>query len=233
MDNLMTHALGSGEMARGPGPTTCGIMADLLWTVNAVQGVSCDGLALPVELVAFEVAMSAGNGLLSWTTATEDNNAGFEIEHRLGETIDWETVAFVEGAGRSTERLSYEYSIPDLGYGRHYFRLKQIDFDGTFAYSYEVEATKAVPGQFVLSEAYPNPFNPTTNLSLVVGRAQEVTVDLYDIAGRKVSTILREEIGENEQRVVRIDAGTLPSGVYLVRVTGDNFVTNRRIILLK
>jgi hypothetical protein len=229
LDNMMTHAISPAELARGPGPVTCGMLADKLWTISA----QCNGLALPVELIAFEARIVGESGLLSWTTATEDDNAGFEIEHRVGIDGGWNMIGFVEGAGRSIERLDYEFPVANLDFGRHFFRLKQIDFDGTFAYSYEVEAILAVPDQFVLSEAYPNPFNPSTNLNLVVGRTQEVTAELFDVSGRKVATLMRGEAVENEQLVVTVDGALLPSGIYMVRFTGENFVANRKIVLLK
>ncbi|MEM6338075.1 MAG: hypothetical protein AAF752_15995, partial [Bacteroidota bacterium] len=150
---------------------------------------------LPVELVSFEAIAGPDAIELSWSTATETNNAGFTVERALdvaGEPVarsEWREVAFVRGAGTTTEPRHYRHTVAHLAPGRHQFRLRQVDFDGAFDYSPIVEAMISVPGTHALSEAYPNPFNPQARFELTVATEQAVTVTLHDALGRTVRTL--------------------------------------------
>ena len=96
--------------------------------------------ALPVELVSFKADVSNdGKVLLTWETATEINNYGFEIERAIATNnssiIEWEAIGFIEGHGNSNVTNYYSYVERPSTTGKHYYRLKQIDNDGTFEYS--------------------------------------------------------------------------------------------------
>lgn len=228
IDALMTHAIASGEMQRTVGPVTCGIMEDQLWPLNVAN---CSA-SLPVELVAFEALSYGEEVVLTWSTATEDNNSGFEIEHKVGEGV-YETVGFVQGAGRSVEAQHYDYTLSRLDVGEHTFRLKQIDYDGTAAYSYEVELLIQAPNGFVLYDAYPNPFNPATTISFAVGNEQQVVVEVFSSLGRRVALLHDGVLAGNQTHRFTFEAGNLPSGLYVYRVTGESFSAAKPLLLMK
>lgn len=191
--------------------------------------------ALPVELTYLE-AISSGpqNILLRWETAAEIDNSGFQIE--VGATDEdrgFERLAFVEGHGTTSEPHSYSYVASGLDPGTHVFRLKQIDFDGTFEYSPLVEATLEVPGGFVLEEAYPNPFNPTTTIRFGVASRQWVRLTLHDAAGKLARTLFDGTAPANSMQSVTIDGSGLASGTYRVRLEGANVVATRAVTLAK
>ncbi len=187
---------------------------------------------LPVEFLDFRGAVDGSRIDLTWETASEKNNAGFAIQH-AGADSRFEEIGFVDGAGTTVDMRRYTYAVTDLTAGVHRFRLQQIDFDGATMFSPEIEVEVAVPGRFTLGEAYPNPFNPMTTLSLAVAERQAVRAVVYDALGHTIQTVLDATVEANQAVQVRIDAGGLPSGVYVVRFQGEQFVADRQIILAK
>lgn len=198
---------------------------------------------LPVELTAFTALADGRAVVLQWETASETNNAGFEIQRTAAvapsyETAQpWETLAFVEGYGTTEQPRSYTYRAEGLSPGRHRLRLKQIDYDGTFAYSPEVEVALAVPGAYHLSNAYPNPFHTTMSFSLSVARAQRVEVTVHDVRGRRVARLFDGPMGAGATRAVTwasgVLPGRLPGGLYLIRIRGEYFTTGQAVVLVK
>ncbi len=144
---------------------------------------------VPVELISFTAEALDGKINLSWTTATELNNLGFEVERKTESEL-WQTIGFVRGNGTTTEIQNYSF-IDDL-FGvtesRLSYRLKQIDFNGTYDYSEEIEILRA-PATFSLEQNYPNPFNPTTSIQYAIGSRQFVTLKVYDILGNEIATL--------------------------------------------
>ncbi len=189
---------------------------------------------LPVELVLFEAVVDGPDVLLSWNTASETNNAGFEIQ-RLSSNgdEDWTVLGWVEGYGTIERPQSYTYRVEALDPGRHVFRLKQIDFDGTFEYHPEVEVVVEMVERFLVEPVYPNPFNPETQFRFAVWQTQPVRVDLYDMLGRRVKVVYEGVPVAGQMRVVRIDGSDLPSGMYVVRVAGASFVKAQTVTLIK
>lgn len=188
---------------------------------------------LPVELVRFDAAVDGTDAVLTWETASETNNAGFEVEHAAGADAAFVRSGYVDGAGTTTAARAYAFRLAGLAPGVHRFRLKQVDFDGTFSYSPEVEVTVAVPGAYVLSPAYPNPFNPQTQFTLTVAQGQHVRVEVFDALGRQVALLHDGPMAEGAAQTFTFEAGALPSGVYLYRAVGETFVATRRAMLLK
>jgi hypothetical protein len=117
--------------------------------------------------------------------------------------------------------------------GVRVFRLKQIDFDGTFEYSQEVEVTMDMPETFVLHSAYPNPFNPATNIEFAVNTEQVVSVNLYDLTGRFVRAVFSGTVPALETQTLQLNGDGLVSGHYIVRLIGSQFEASERITLLK
>ena len=170
--------------------------------------------------------------VLRWTTASETDNYGFAVEHRTAGR-EFGEIGFVHGQGTSDNKNAYRFDVTGLAPGIHAFRLRQIDFDGVFAYSEVVEATVSIPNAFVLEPAYPNPFNPTTSLRFAVGTRQEVVVTLTDATGRLVRQVFRGVVGADEVHSLEIDGAGLASGVYQVTLVGERFKATERITLLK
>ncbi len=188
---------------------------------------------LPVELTSFEGFVVDGGGVvLEWATASETNNAGFSVEQK-GITGEFTEIAFVEGHGTTTQAQHYSYQVDDAGMGRQVFRLKQVDFDGTFEYSNAVEVVTAIPKGFELSENYPNPFNPSTNFNLIIAREQQVAIKVYDMQGRQVRSLFDGALTANDQHQFTFEASNLPSGLYVIRVVGESFNATRNVMLLK
>jgi subtilisin-like proprotein convertase family protein len=127
---------------------------------------------VPVELTRFDATTSGRAVNLVWETASETNNAGFEVQLQQGET--WTTLGFVEGHGTTTEANTYAYTAENLLPGSHSFRLRQVDFDGQSEIHGPVEAEVETPGTHLLTSAYPNPFNPQSQFALSVAQAQHV-----------------------------------------------------------
>ncbi len=202
-------------------------------------GVSED--IVPVELVNFNANVVSNAIELIWATATEVNNSGFEIHRKDQKDNEWETIGFMPGFGTTTEPKSYSFIDNDITTGIYKYRLKQIDFDGTFEYSTQIEvAVDFSPKEFMLYQNFPNPFNPVTKLkysipSVTLRQAQSdirVTLIVYDILGREVTTLVNEEkpIGEYE---VEFNAANLPSGIYFYQLKAGGFVETKKMILLK
>ena len=188
--------------------------------------------SLPVELSSFDAVVDGRDVRLRWTTASETDNAGFSVEREVGSDVFVE-VGFVHGRGTTDELNEYDFVVSDLSPGVHRFRLKQIDFDGVFEYSRVTEASVEVPGTFHLVEANPNPFSRSTEFSVTVANGQHVRVDLYEATGRHVRSVFTGIIEANRPTSFDIEAGDLPSGLYVYRVVGEQFVESKSVILLR
>lgn len=214
---------------------------------------------LPVELLSFTAVCDANNVKLNWITASETNNAGFEIQRTSpfpspyqGESGEagrgWENIGFVPGFGTSTEPKMYSFTDNNLTNGFFTYRLKQIDFDGTFIYSSEVEVEINTAINFSLEQNYPNPFNSSTKIKYQIpaylnpskgGTLMKVTLKVYDILGNEVTTLVNEEQApgvyevefntESSFRLVR----NLTSGIYFYQLKVDSFSETKKLILLK
>ncbi|MEM1270626.1 MAG: T9SS type A sorting domain-containing protein [Bacteroidota bacterium] len=196
--------------------------------------LSLSSSVLPVELVEFTATAGSDAVELNWATATETDNAGFFVEQLIDVASgEWMELGFVSGAGTTTETQRYSYTVSGLAPGTHRFRLRQVDFDGTTAYSGIVEASVDVPGGYVLERAYPNPFNPEATVRFAVATEQPVSLTLYDLLGRPVRTLYSGVPAANEMLTARIDGSALVSGTYLVRLTGESFSTTQTVTLLK
>jgi Secretion system C-terminal sorting domain len=203
--------------------------------------------ALPVELTSFSASVNDGNVNLNWETATEVNNFGFEIlrftskdgrsEPDLSGEESFEKIGFVEGHGNSNSSKQYFYSDNAVVSGKSYYRLKQIDNDGTFEYSDVVEVELGMPGEFSLSQNYPNPFNPSTKIKYEIpGQARNdnmlVTLKVYDVLGNEVATLVNEEKTAGTYEV-DFDASQFTSGVYIYRLQTGEFRQTRKMILMR
>ena len=196
---------------------------------------------LPVELTSFTADINSNNVNLNWKTATEVNNNGFEIQRaavrgQRSEVISWEKIGFVEGHGNSNSPEEYSFSDKNLTGGTKFiYRLKQIDDDGQYEYSKELEV-EVVPKQFALYQNYPNPFNPTTNIKFDLPEASKVELNVYNILGEKVATLLNKTLEAGYQQV-QFNGRDLASGTYIYRIevsgSGQSFARTKKMLLLK
>ena len=189
---------------------------------------------IPVELVSFNANVDENGINLKWATSTETNNSGFDIE-RSKDNINFEKIGNVKGKGTTTE--SQEYSFRDggitTGKGKVYYRLKQIDLNGTSSYSDAIEVEYSIiPVEFSLSQNYPNPFNPTTNIKFGIPKEVLVTLKVYDILGREVATVVNQKM---EPGYYEYEWNGVPfaSGVYFYRIEAGNFVKIRKMMMIK
>lgn len=187
---------------------------------------------LPVELVAFNAFAENGKVRLNWTTASEINNRGWEIE-RKSSSNEWTKAGFVEGSGNSAQSLYYSFIDNKVTFGSYSYRLKQIDFDGTFDYSNVVEVDLGVgPVEFALKQNYPNPFNPSTIISFDLPQSEFVNLSIYNILGEKVGTLINSRMEQGSYNK-DFDASHLTSGVYIYRLTAGNVVLTKKMLLTK
>lgn len=186
---------------------------------------------IPVELVSFSATALDNKVKLEWTTATETNNSGFEIQ-KSTENSSWEKVSFVEGRGTSTEINSYVYVDNKVSAGKYSYRLKQIDFDGTVSYSSVIEVVVGVPVEYELAQNFPNPFNPTTNIRFSLPEQANVNLTVYNVLGQEVATVVNESLEAGIHNYA-FDASNLNSGVYYYRIKTDNFVEVKKMMLVK
>ena len=190
---------------------------------------------LPIELASFQARQTNRDALLQWSTQSETHNAGFEVQWQ-SET-DWETVGYVPGAGTTTEAQSYHltHSFPPsvAVIGTHRFRLKQLDLDGRFAYSAEVELTIGVEGTHEVEQIFPNPLRGQGRLRFAVAEPQQVRVEVYDVVGRCVGVLYDGEVAANRTEEVLWHGDRLASGVYFVRVVGERFSDTQQVVLVK
>ena len=193
---------------------------------------------VPIELTSFTASILQNEKAvqLNWSTATEINNSGFEIKRASisatpGQGL--EKIGFVPGFGTTTEPKSYSFIDEDVTTGTYKYRLKQIDFDGSFEFSNEIEVeVDFTPKEFVLYQNYPNPFNPNTVISYQLPVTSNVTVKVYDVLGNEVATLVNEEKQPGVYEVV-FDASSLASGIYLYKLLAGSFVQTKKMILLK
>ena len=209
------------------------LLATLQYAV--ANGGTFPGL-VPVELTSFAASVVKTDVNLSWITATEINNQGFEIE-RSNDQNSWTKIGFVEGNGTTTEMNYYSYTDKSLEVGTYYYRLRQMDFDGTSEYSSVVEAEITIPLEFSLAQNYPNPFNPSTKINFSLAFDSKVTLKIFDLLGQEVATLINGELAAGEQEIT-FNAAGLNSGVYFYRinaegVNGKNFTSVKKMILSK
>jgi len=257
-DNGTTWAGAGGSLNTTNNTVTLnGIDGFSLWTAAA------SSTPLPTQMAEFVVeggARSAGGGFdaeLRWKTETEVDNFGFEVERKLvrglgfkvqgaqpetsnlipahaGIETQWSKAGFVKGSGTSTSPKEYSSLDCQLPPGRYAYRIKQIDNNGSARHTDVVEVEVGLaPREFTLSQNYPNPFNPTTTIEFTLPEDGPVKLDIFDIRGRLVTTLLDENLAAGIYHHVLFDAGALPSGIYFSRVAFGNSSRIRKLTFIK
>ncbi|MCG6959223.1 T9SS type A sorting domain-containing protein [bacterium BMS3Abin03] len=191
---------------------------------------------LPVELVSFTAKVKGKTVTIFWITETEVDNYGFDIERKLQRTAkeneNWLKLGFVEGHGNSNSPKEYSFADDNPPSGTILYRLKQIDTDGSFAYSDVVSVNVGIPDNYVLKQNYPNPFNPTTNIVYYLPVDGFITLKIYDVIGNEVAKLVNEN-KKAGRYVVTFNGSNLSSGVYFCRITSGNYFAIIKMILIK
>ncbi|MBV6419072.1 MAG: hypothetical protein DAHOPDDO_00282 [Ignavibacteriaceae bacterium] len=191
----------------------------------------CLSYVVPVELTSFTALSNGDEVKLNWITATELNNQGFQIE-RMSTSGSYERIGFVAGFGTTTEPKAYSFTDTKLETGNYTYRLKQIDFDGTYTYSSEVNVEVELPLEYSLDQNYPNPFNPTTTIKYSVAEDGFVKLAVYNLLGEEVATIVNnvQKAGRYE---INFNASRLSSGVYIYRIETPHYNSSKKLMLMK
>jgi len=190
---------------------------------------------IPVELISFNANVNDGNVELSWITATEINNQGFEIQRSAG--LEFEEIGFVPGYGTTTETKAYSFVDRNVNPGSYSYRLKQIDFDGTFAYSDVVNVEVNPPAVFSLEQNYPNPFNPSTKIAFTLASDSKVSLKVFNVLGQEIASLIEQDLSAGTH-AVDFNAEGINSGVYFYKINatglnGNEFSDVKKMILTK
>jgi hypothetical protein len=196
---------------------------------------------LPIRLSMFTGTMVGENAAhLVWETISEVNNYGFTVERRLASEGTFSEVpnSFIAGHGTTTTPYRYEYTDNNAVQGISYYRLAQRDLDGAVHYSEAVRVStvtavgEEVPHWYELGQNYPNPFNPSTSIPYHIAAPTDVRLELFDVAGSRVATLVEEYQSPGEYRA-KLDGARLSSGVYLYRLTAGGFTATKKLLLTK
>ncbi|NCS87978.1 MAG: hypothetical protein AUK34_00045 [Ignavibacteria bacterium CG2_30_36_16] len=190
-------------------------------------------LPTPVELVSFTASLNNNSVELKWTTASEKNNFGFEIEKAVQGKEDWVTVGFIKGKGTTTHPQVYNFIDEQMSPGNFYYRLRQVDLDGSFNYSNVVEVNFNAPSEFKLKQNYPNPFNPGTIISFQLPENTHVKLTVFNLLGQKI-IVLADQVMEEGEHQIKFSAGSsLPGGIYFAELTASGKKSVIKMNLLK
>ena len=186
---------------------------------------------IPVELTSFTAEYINNEVQLSWTTSSETNNLGFEIERGINKT-KFNKIGFVPGAGTTLEMKHYNF-VDYLKAGeKNFYRLKQLNYNGSYKYSKIVELNSKVPSEFNLFQNYPNPFNPVTTISYQIPKECHVKLTVYDLLGNVVVSLVNKEQDAGFYSV-KFNSQNLSSGTYFYRLETDSFFETKQMIVLK
>ena len=204
-------------------------------------GVGNDG-ALPVQLASLSAAATGMYKVtLNWSTVSETNNYGFEVQKSAEDNEHFQTIPGSFRAGQGTTLKSHQYSYVDESAtaGVWYYRLKQIDLDGAIHYSEGVRVSvvtdvgETAPVKLALMQNYPNPFNPETEIAFAVESTGKATLRVYNLLGQEVATLFDGPAEPGRYYRVRFGGVALPSGPYITRLASGQRVATIRMVLLK
>ena len=194
---------------------------------------------VPVELSSFAVFSQNGSVVLEWSTESETNNFGFEIQ-RKQEGANFNKIGFVPGHGTTTTSNHYSYKDADLSGGFYYYRLKQMDHNGSFEFSDVKSVELAAPSDYALEQNFPNPFNSETIIRYKINQAAEnleVKLLIYNSLGELVRTLVDERQSNGNYSVVwdgQDNSGNMvSSGIYIGRLITKNAISNLKMIYMK
>lgn len=233
-----------------------GKLINLKFSLHSDEYVNRDGwylddigvivyLEIPVELTSFLAEEESKKVVLKWTTATELNNNGFEVQraaNESGEKASWKTIGFVKGKGTSQEQSTYKFIDDNPPFSKILYRLKQVDFDGTFRLYDAVEVNFSGVTNYTLEQNYPNPFNPSTTIEYALPKSGFASLKVYNLIGEEV-VVLFNEFKESGRYKVEFSVGSfgnpdklnvhLSSGIYYYVLSINGFTQVRKMLLLR
>ncbi len=198
-----------------------------------ILNVQLTPISVPVELVSFNAVINKNNVNLFWITATETNNKGFEVQKKTENNDQWKVIGFVPGNGSSANKSFYTYTDENIQIGNYFYRLKQIDFNGTVEFSKQVSINCLnIPDQYSLLQNFPNPFNPSTVILYSIPQKSFVTLNIYNSLGQKISSFVNrfQPAGKYE---ITFSALNYASGIYFYELKTDNYSITKKMVLAK
>jgi len=201
-----------------------------------------------IVLAAFSAEVDQDGILIHWTTATEANNAGFNIYRSQQENGDYVKIngTMIPGQGDAATGHSYSYTDRPDQAGTYYYKLEDIAINGQTTFHGPIQVTgvtsvaidqMVIPDHFELSQNYPNPFNPETHIQFALPRDEQVRITIYDLQGQLVRTMVNERKSAGTYSVIwngRDENGVkVSSGVYFYRIDAGEFTMTRKMILMK
>jgi predicted CXXCH cytochrome family protein len=207
-----------------------------LTTVQMAKiGMDTTKSQIPVELISFSANVIGEEVILNWSTATELNNSGFEIQRKTNQ--EFLKIGFAKGNGTTTESQNYSFVDKQLKPGFYSYRLKQIDLNGKYAFSKVINVQVVQGLNYSLEQNYPNPFNPETSIKYSIPQNGKVSIKVYNLTGKEIMTLIDKEMtaGSYEVKWNGTDnAGiTVPSGVYFMRLSSGTYVESKKMVFLK
>jgi hypothetical protein len=229
---------------------------EMIAQVISVSGFSDP--SIPVELIFFNAVSEDGKVMLNWSTSTEINNLGFDVERTSphpppyqggGDEAGggWQKIGFVKGHGTTTEQQQYSYvdDIADVRSQSIYYRLKQIDLDGSYNYSEVLLVENVLPASFILHQNFPNPFNPSTKIrysisAVEIKYAVFVQLKIYDVLGNEVAILVNEqqaagnyEVELSEDFIIQSTGAGLSSGIYFYKLSAGEFTETKKMVIIR
>jgi hypothetical protein len=209
-------------------------VADLIYTAWIDAGSPDPNGTTPVELTSFTANTSMGKVTLSWRTATETNNRGFEIQRKADDN-SWIVLSFTNGNGTTTNVNNYSYidNTSGLNANKLSYRLRQVDFNGQSQYSPIVLVDNLIPDNYKVSQNFPNPFNPSTIIKYQIPQNSFVSLKVYNSLGQEAATLVNGMVNAGSYEV-QLNSSNLSSGVYYYVIkAGENFIQTKKMILIK
>lgn len=191
-----------------------------------------DEALVPVELSYFHFQQTRSGIRLEWETESEKNNYGFEIQRRIEET-DWTNIGFISGKGTTTEKTYYSFQDNNVTNGKYSYRLKQINYDGSYKYSKTIEVNFSGVSNYLLYQNYPNPFNSSTVIKYYLPEDTRVTLKLYDVLGNEIKTIVNDLEKAGEHQIEFNSDKTMSSGIYFYRLITNSFSRSVKMVYAK
>ncbi len=216
--------------------TSTGVVDFIAPTPSHIRGLGYVDPVLPVELSSLVSLVNGNEVILNWSTTSETNNSGFDIERsnvRGQASNEWINIGNVTGNGTSSVQNSYSFTDKNLASGNYNYRLKQIDFNGNFEYfNLSNEVNVGIPAKFELSQNYPNPFNPTTKIEYQLPNDGNVNISVFDNSGKEVASLVNE-FKSAGYYTVNFNGASLSSGVYFYKIASGNFSSVKKMMLVK
>jgi len=210
----------------------CVIKAKAFWYMMA-RIAGWDGqVNTPVELEGFEGSFIKDGVRLTWTTASEHNNYGFEIWRSQNYLSNFKKIAFIKGHGTIVNKNQYQFIDRDLDEGTYYYQLKQLDNDGSFQFIGKIEVVVNIPKKILLEQNYPNPFNPISNISFNLPKNHQVELTIFDLTGKVVDKLVNGFQNAGYYNIAW-DGSDYPTGIYFYELRVDNFKQTKKMILMK